>query len=298
MDEKEREEEDFGERVKKLLSQFDYSREAISLSKVQYPITVSEFQCICDGEKIVGKLYLPEDGRSKREIVILSHGYAAAGDLCYVKAKSLAAAGVPTITFDFRGGSLIGKSEGKSENMTIFSEKRDLNAVIEYALQLSWVDAKKLYLSGESLGGMVTALVAAERKDIGGIVLFYPALHTPESARETFATVDDIPEATDTFELKMSKAFWKELWEMDVYEEIQKYKGKVIIMHGTEDQAVDPQYVMRANQLYEDSELFLIEGAGHGFANNDEKSVLKTFYAFIQKMNVKIGADKKKRREK
>ena len=46
--------------------------------------------------------------------------------------------------------------------MTIFSEKEDLELVLEYFKKEDFVDEKNIFLFGASQGGLVTSLVAEE----------------------------------------------------------------------------------------------------------------------------------------
>lgn len=62
-----------------------------------------------------------------------------------------------------------------------------------------------------------------------------------------------------------------------------KYHGDVLIFHGTKDPAVNISYSIKGDQTYQNSELFVVEGAGHGFSGDEEQSVLKTVYHFIKK---------------
>lgn len=50
-------------------------------------------------------------------------------------------------TFDFCGGSamLSGKSDGKTTEMSVLTETKDLEAVIEYVRNLSYTDSEKFY---------------------------------------------------------------------------------------------------------------------------------------------------------
>ncbi|WP_156837282.1 hypothetical protein [Nesterenkonia alba] len=52
-------------------------------------------------------------------------------------------------------------------------------------------------------------------------------------------------------------------------------------MHGTHDTRVPLEYSIRANEAYENSELFVIGGAGHGFGGANARSTLKTIHYFV-----------------
>lgn len=67
-----------------------------------------------------------------------------------VDAKGLAKAGFTVFMFDFCGGGLLSKSDGKFIDMSIDTEKQDLLCVIDYVSSLGYVDVTKLILIGES----------------------------------------------------------------------------------------------------------------------------------------------------
>lgn len=54
--------------------------------------------------------------------------------------------GYVAFTFDFCGGSaMCGKSDGKTTEMSVLTETKDLKAVIEYVRNLSYTDSEKFY---------------------------------------------------------------------------------------------------------------------------------------------------------
>ena len=58
--------------------------------------------------------------------VILSHGFLANERMCRKYAKLLADLGYLTVTFDFCGGGIRSRSDGRSRDMTVLTEKEDL----------------------------------------------------------------------------------------------------------------------------------------------------------------------------
>ena len=63
---------------------------------------------------------------------------------------------------------------------------------------------------------------------------------------------------------------------MKPFETIGKYKGKVLIIHGTDDKVVPLDYSRRAQSTYRNAELKIIDKAGHGF--KPEERVLSNQY--------------------
>ena len=73
--------------------------------------------------------------------------------------------GLQAYVFDFHGGNLHSKSGGKMTEMSIFTEREDLDAVIDAVASLPEVDPDNLFLLGESQGGCVSAITAPYHKD-------------------------------------------------------------------------------------------------------------------------------------
>ena len=105
---------------------------------------------------IKGRIY--GDTGIKRPVFILCHGFMANQNMYSPYAKMIAELGSIAVTFDFCGGGLFSISDGKSENMTILTEKEDLMSVIDYLKNEPFTDS--IALLGFSQGGLVSILVA------------------------------------------------------------------------------------------------------------------------------------------
>ena len=78
-------------------------------------------------------------------------------------AKLLASMGYASYCFDFNGGSAVkSKSSGKTVDMSVLTEVKDLEAVISYAKERSYTNSEQIVLMGCSQGGFVSALEAAK----------------------------------------------------------------------------------------------------------------------------------------
>jgi len=258
------------------------NRSPVQLAESMQEFREEEFSVLVDGEHVNGLLYVPTSESEHSSVIIISHGFNSPADTMKAKAKSFAAAGIPALVFDFRGGSTISMSDGQSENMTISSEVADLNAVIDHIKISGGFENSDIYLMGESMGGLVTALTASKRTDISALMLCFPAFHCADTARTSFASKDEIPSVVSAMGMNVGRNYWAELYDMDLYKEIEETEIPILIFYGTKDPAVPAQYIEKANETYRQSELFIIEGAGHGFSGDDEKSVLKTCLEFMR----------------
>lgn len=217
--------------------------------------TCEELFCMNGEKRIYGLLYKPVGQAPQFPAVILSHSayltHAAMQSYCV----ALAQQGYVAYCFDFCGGSTDSLSDGSPSEMTLFTEVEDLEAVLTTVRQLDCVDAGRVCLLGTSQGGVVSALVAEARAEqVRGLLLFYPAFNIPELAN-LFAGMASGSNA----------AYIESLKGYDVFEHIGTFDKEVLILHGSNDFIVNVSYSRRAAALYLHAELVVIEGATHGF---------------------------------
>ena len=234
------------------------------------------FSCERDGLTIKGTVFLPK-GKTDCPIAVISHGFMANQMFSQIHAQNLAKMGYAAFCFDFCGGTLVGSSDGDSTDMSVLTEAEDLKAVIEFAKSQSYTDENELVLLGCSQGGFVSAIVAAEMKEeVDALILLYPALCIPDDARSgemMFAKFDpqNVPETFWCGPMKLGRRYVTDVIEMDPYEIIHQYTGKVLIIHGNQDKIVDISYALRAVETYSqagaDVELKIIDEGGHMFFN-------------------------------
>lgn len=116
-----------------------------------------------DGLTLAG-WFLPATGRARGTIVHF-HGNAANISNHVAVVCWLPQAGYNVLMFDYRG---YGASQGRvSRAGTI----QDGHAAVDYALTRSDVDPRRVAAFGQSLGGAVATVVAAERPEIRAVVL-------------------------------------------------------------------------------------------------------------------------------
>jgi pimeloyl-ACP methyl ester carboxylesterase len=227
---------------------------------------------IKDGDAlIVGHLYIP-DGESDRPCVIISHEFGVDQNWETRYATELAKRSYPVFTYDFPGSGN-GCSEGRdTREMSILTEVGDLMAVVRYLKQR--LRGKSLVLAGFSMGGMVSALAAAELGDeIAGLILVYPAFSAPDDARmgKALGGKFDPHDLPDEFSTKkppvvLGRRFIEDAFAVeDWLDRIGKYKGPVLLMHGESDRVVPVIYSEMAAGVYENVRFFRFPHAGHMF---------------------------------
>lgn len=260
-------------------------RQSKEKSLSSFKFRTEELHCTYDGVDIYGTLYVPDSGKSVYPAVILSHGYNCIGGDMGDIAEKLAENGIMAYTFDYCGGSTRSKSSGSSVDMSIETEQDNLRHVIDMISAMKNVDSTRLYLYGESQGGFVAALTAAEIPDrIAALYLIYPAFcivdqwlaMNPEDMKEPFDFMGD---------MKLSKAFYDGVPRYDVYERIKAFSNPVFIYHGDKDLLVAVSYSDRIREAFPDSVLTVLEGEGHGFGEKGRAFVVEEVCKAITRLN-------------
>lgn len=246
-----------------------------------------KFVCERDGLKIRGRVW--GSGEGKKPAVLLSHGFLANQRMCFTYAKLLAKIGYIAFTFDFNGGGLFSRSQGKSEDMTIMTEKADLLAVFKAVRERSDVDREHISLLGCSQGGLVSALLAKELNgEVERLILLYPALCIPDDARAgsmLFYRFDpeNIPNLLGHFPMKLGGDYARSVITMNVYKEISGFEGKVLYLQGTADRIVDVSYARRGKECFSDCDYREIEGGGHMFSGKHDKIACEILSDFMRR---------------
>ncbi len=236
------------------------------------------------GRKLYGKLYMPSVSGTC-SLVIISHGFNGTYRDNENFAEHFAENGIAAYVYDFIGGSTDSRSGGETTKMSVLTEKEELFSVIGYMKEQDFVDQREIFLMGESQGGFVSALGAAEhREDICGLMMLYPAFCIVDDARSRYPGRLDIPRRSILWDMMIGGRYYTDIWDMDVYREIAAFDKPVLIFHGTEDELVDLSYSQRAVEVYRDARLEIVEGVGHGFYAHDADRPAEIMTDFIRKV--------------
>lgn len=222
--------------------------------------TVEELWCKNGSLNIYGKMYKPNKS-GKLPAVILSHSFSLSSYSLECYAKLLAEEGYASYVFDFCGGSLRkNKSDGSKDDMTVFTEVADLEAVLSKVRSLNYVDKNKIFLFGTSQGGLVSALVANNHNSqIKGMILLYPG----------FSMAEQIKSNSYFAGMALGEKYINAIKDYDIYGNIGGFTKDVLIIHGTNDTQVPIKYSERALEVYKSAELIRIKGANHGFNSSN-----------------------------
>ena len=236
--------------------------------------------------RIFGELFTPAQNIQKRNaqrpIAIIAHGFNGTFDYGRNYFKTMESLGYDCYTFDFPCGSVRSRSDNNTLNMSILDEVSDLKAIVTHFRKQGH---RHIVLIGESQGGLVSALTAAELKDkVSQLVLIYPALCIPDNWRERYPRLQDIQDVTELWGVKMGRRFFEEIHDMRPLDLIGQYRGPVLIVQGDADRVVSMDDSRRAQQLYRpDTRLYVIPGAGHGFKPHEFQQEMEQLLKFMKK---------------
>ena len=238
-----------------------------------------------DDMRIYGVLYVPEGASADtpRPAVICSHILGATHVNSGKYAREMASRGYVAYAFDFCGGAPESRSTGVTTESSIKTEAADLSAVFDVIRALPEVDERNMFLFGQSQGGAVSAMVAAERPDdVAGLVLLYPAFVIHELAVNMFGTPDNAPEVYHLWH-DLGHIYAVDAIEYDFFEHIGAYTGPVLMFQGTADFLEPKRLTDRAAEVYANVDYEVFEGVGHSFQGEVREHVHERVDAFIRK---------------
>lgn len=258
----------------------------VAMGSEKFDVKVKRFDIPSDGHCLYGQLMLPKDCKEKRPTIICSHGFN--GSYHYFRdgvGMCLAMSGYAVYCFDYYAGSVHSRSGGDTREMSVFSERKQLNDVIAFIRKQDFCDAENLFLWGESQGGFVAAITAAQHTDdVRAVALFYPAFCLEDDFFKRYAALTDMPESVLWMGVPISRKYYEGLLDFDAYAEAGKYKQPVLIVHGDADKTVDLSYGRRAQAAYENARLEILPGEDHGFSPRGKMKAAKLVYDFFEEM--------------
>lgn len=253
-----------------------------------------------DGKHLYGKLLMPRSvadnlpsdinnlspgkgaSATKHPLAIISHGFGSTHKTVESYAQTLAEHGIASYIFDFYGGSLTSKSGGAMTDMSVKTELNDVKAVLAAMRSREDIDTNNIIAVGMSQGGLVSALLGAERTDqLRALVLFYPALQIPQTTHEHFVDPSDFPEQVEIMNKPVGRRYFEDLWDLDAYKQLATFSKSILILHGDADDIVPIDYSRKAAQQFDNVKLVEIPNAGHGFTGQDRMNAAQLIAEFV-----------------
>ena len=223
--------------------------------------------------------YRPDAGRFP--VVIFSHGYNGSLNDFDGTARFLSDYGIGSVALTFCGSGANDKSGFPTTQMTLFTERDDLSAMMDYVRAQAWFDGN-LFLFGGSQGGMVSAMAAHERPaDVAGMVLLFPGFSIPDDWNTRYPDDASVPETIDWWGVTLGRDFVLTLRGLNIYEDMATFSAPVLLMHGMNDTIVPYSYSERAAETYPNAELVTYSGEGHGFSPSTMNDVNERTLSFL-----------------
>ncbi len=249
---------------------------------------VEEKWCLDGDKQIFGLSYIPE-GEGKYPLVIFSHELGNNHEAGIRYAERLAENGYAAYVFDFCGGSVSGKenrSSGNNYEMSIMTEVSDLEAVLRSAKTWDHVDAGNIVLMGGSQGGLVTIAAGTEHQsEISGMILMYPALSVKEDhGVNGYTDRDEVPSVVSLFGgwMQVGSNYITDIWDVDFYELLAEYQGKILLLHGDLDSTVPLSYSEKAAEIIPDCEFHVIKNGRHEFFGQPFEDAVSLILKYVE----------------
>lgn len=235
---------------------------------IQSPVTIPD-----DGIRLSAVLERP-DGQP-RPLVIVLHGFTSAKNRPHTltACEAMREAGFSTLRMDLYGH---GDSDGEFCNHTLAKWISNTMATIDWARRQDFVTG--VWLSGHSQGGLTAALAAGMEPDhVRGLILRAPAFMIPRCAREgnllgfAFDPLHVPDEIRVIKDLALNGNYIRVAQTVYAEEAARRFPGRVLILHGEEDDVVPPSESAEVAGLYRHCRLEMIPDETHHFDRHPER---------------------------
>lgn len=246
-------------------------------------------ELVVNGLTLRGMEHVPDSAAEQPvPAAVIFHGFTGTHiepHRMFVKlSRALEKAGIAAFRFDFSGS---GNSDGDFEDMTASGEITEAKAILQHVRQDPRILSDQVSLIGLSMGGYVAGITAGDQpQDVHRLVLWAPAGNFGqllEYGRQQLQIPDDVRVVDNEGNL-VGLALYEDTQQIDGFERAKPYQGPVLIVHGTNDQAV-PFWVAehyQANVYGERATIHPIEGGDHTFNNTTwESDVIQTTVDFL-----------------
>lgn len=230
-----------------------------------------------NGKTLRGMVHIPKNSGGKVPMVAMYHGFTGnkvESHFIFVKmSRKLEEAGIGSIRFDFYGS---GESDGYFKEMTFSGELEDARHIIEFVKNEPYTDTSNIGVLGLSMGGAIAGIIANEYKYlVKSLVLWAPAFNMKDiiyqQANGEAGKILEKQGYVDIGAHAISREFVNDIINIDIYDKSKGYKNDVLIVHGTNDEAVpynvsdkilETVYVHNAKRIP-------IDGSDHTFTRLD-----------------------------
>ncbi|WP_186432897.1 alpha/beta fold hydrolase [Oenococcus oeni] len=233
---------------------------------------------------IRGKLLLTKKEVSDIVIISLGLGTGISAASSLYEAEKICQTNKNVLIFDFVGGSSVSQSDGKTTKMSILTEVKDLECVVNSVISDDRFDNKAITLLGFSQGGLVSALVAARHPEaIQKLILFYPAFSIPDTVKKMSHHIPAflMPKKMNIDGNILGPIFVKDVRKLHIWKEFKKYQKPVLIIYGEKDPICTQACISKAKASYSNLQLLEIPEAGHGFSKEQTDTAMNAVFSFL-----------------
>ena len=225
-----------------------------------------EFYLNCDGIDIHTKIDFPDEQKEKMPILVIIHGFTGHMEEDHIVAVAKAAneVGYVAMRVEMYGH---GKSGGNFHDHNVMIWMTEAVRIIRYARNLPYVS--EVYLTGHSQGGMTAVLAAGIMSDVvKALIPLSPAMNIPADAKRGSMlgngfNNEDLPDEIVTPDWTLSSDYTRVARMLPIEDAIAAYKNPVLVIHGTDDEAVPFEYGKELSEKYANAKLIPIEGDLH-----------------------------------
>lgn len=210
--------------------------------------------------------------RTKYPALLITHGLGGSrhdwNGLLIRAAAYAAMNGFIVLRVDFRGH---GESTGNTMSITLSTLLADFNAGMQYLHGVEGVDEERVSVLGHSLGGTVAAIGASRRADVKNLIMWSSPYDLMGTFRRLFGPLAMMMIRTHGYLqaglVQVSAEFCDQFEKLNPDVEAEKYKGRVLLVHGNRDHLVLPEESERWKTAFRKTEckLHLIEEGAHAF---------------------------------
>ena len=253
----------------------------VERSSTEGMINTQEYRISASLGQLYGVLSMP-GGEGPFSLVILCHGFGVnmAGNQDY--ADHFLAQGFAVFNFDFCGGGYGSRSEGSMLEMSVLTEKADLNAVLDTFD--SDPRFSSIFLWGASQGGFVASCVAAERQeDVRALVLEFPAYVIHDYVKKFVLPDGSFPDTYKVLGIPVGPVYGEDALSFDICDMLGNFPGNVLILHGDRDTVVPISYAERATEIFPSAKLTVMPDQSHGFTGQARSEAKEKESAFLKK---------------
>ena len=231
--------------------------------------------------KICGTLNKVNNGDT---IVVICHARTSSKDSRPTTklAQELTENNINNFRFDFIS---CGESDGDYTEYTVSNMIKNLHDTLD--MLNKEYNYKSFILIGCSMGGRIVSNVDLNKYDIKKIILWYPAIDYGRGLLNIPSKKERVAKKKGFYLIengwKLSYDYFKDERNYRTYKLLQKISIPLLFVHGTSDPYVSFKSSLNTSKKCKNATLHLIEGADHGFHNDEHmKEALEITMNFIK----------------